>query len=333
MTLKRWNNAFNRFDIETIYISSEAVTVTNQRFNLGTLHEKLKNIFNIWAGQGSGWIIDKIENIWINISNCEPLAGSTYIPLPPELNNSMKGLINLKNKDIECFKWCHVRLLNPQNKYSDRINKQDKKIAETLDYRGINFPMKARDYEIVEERFNINVNVFGYENKVFPLYVSKKSNEQVLNVLLISNEEKSHYVFIKDFNRLMYSEVKTKNQHKKHFCMSCLQNFTTKEILNNHRERCLLINETQAVKYETGTIKFKNFDKQIPIPFKIYADSECLLKIININKGGYTELYQKHIPNSIGAKLVCIDNNFTLPTKIFTGSNSIKEFIEWIFEQ
>ena len=41
--------------------------------------------------------------------------------------------------------------------------------------------MKARDYEIVKERFNINVNVFGYENKVFPLYGSKKSNEKVLN--------------------------------------------------------------------------------------------------------------------------------------------------------
>ena len=71
--------------------------------------------------------------------------------------------------------------------------------------------MKARDYEIIEERFNINVNVFGYENNVFPLYISKTSDEQVLNVLLISNEEKSHNVFIKDFNRLMYSEVKTKN--------------------------------------------------------------------------------------------------------------------------
>ena len=52
--------------------------------------------------------------------------------------------------------------------------------------------MKTHDYEIVEERFNINANVFGYENKVFPLYVSKKSNKQVLNVLLMSNEEKSH---------------------------------------------------------------------------------------------------------------------------------------------
>ena len=203
-------------------------------------------------------------------------------------------------------------------------------MLKTLDYRGINFPIKARDYEIVEERFNINVNVFGYGNKIHPLYVSKKSNEQELNVLLISNEEKSHYVFIKDFNRLIYS--KTKHKDRKHFCMACLQNFTTKEILNNHRETCLSINGTQAVIYETGKIKFKNFDKQIPIPFKIYADTECLLKRIDIKEGKYTKLYQKHIPNSTGAKLVCIDNRFTLPTKIFTGSNCIKEFIEWVFE-
>ena len=51
---------------------------------------------------------------------------------------------------------------------------------------------------------------FCYENNFFPLYVSKKSNEQVLNELLTSNDGKSHYVYIKDFNRLMYSEVKKK---------------------------------------------------------------------------------------------------------------------------
>ena len=66
--------------------------------------------------------------------------------------------------------------------------------------------------------------------------------------------KKNLTVFINDFSRLMYT--KTKHKDKKHFCMSCLQNLTTKEILNNHRERCLLIN------------------KQIPIPFKIYKDSE-----------------------------------------------------------
>ena len=161
------------YDIQKIYIRSDAMTVTNQRFNLNAAYEKLKILLDIWDGPGSGWVVDKIEDIYINVSNYDLLVGRSYIPLPPELNNSMKGLINLKNKDIECFKWCHVRFINPQSRNSDRINKQDKKIAKTLDYRGINFPMKARDCEIVEERFNINVNVFRYENKVFPLYVSK----------------------------------------------------------------------------------------------------------------------------------------------------------------
>ena len=81
----------------------------------------------------------------------------------------MKGLVNIKNKDIECFKWCHIRLINPQNTNPERIKKQDKKIVSTLDYREINFPMKARDYEIIEERFEINVNVFGYGNNIFLL--------------------------------------------------------------------------------------------------------------------------------------------------------------------
>ena len=119
------------------------------------------------------------------------VVSSSYIPFPPELNSPMKGLINIKNKDTKCFKWCHTRfIIHTTNSHSERINKQDKKMAST--YRGISFPMKARDYKVVEERFNINVNIFGYQNKVFPLYVSKKSNEQELNVLLMSNEEKSH---------------------------------------------------------------------------------------------------------------------------------------------
>ena len=52
--------------------------------------------------------------------------------------------------------------------------------------------------------------------------------------------------------------TKTKHKGRKHFCMACLPNFTTKEILNKHREQCLLINNTQAVTCETGIIKFRN---------------------------------------------------------------------------
>ena len=79
------------------------MTVTDKKFNLNSVYEELKHELDIWGEGGSGWTIDKIENIWIKISNYGSLAGSSYIPLPPKLNNSMEGLVNIKNKDIECF--------------------------------------------------------------------------------------------------------------------------------------------------------------------------------------------------------------------------------------
>ena len=63
-----------------------------------------------WTGQGSGWIVDKIEDIYIKICNYDPLSGSTYIPLPLELNSPMKGLINPKNKDKTINVLCGVIL-------------------------------------------------------------------------------------------------------------------------------------------------------------------------------------------------------------------------------
>ena len=49
--------------------------------------------------------------------------------------------------------------------------------------------MKRHDYELVEERFEMNVNAFCYKNKVYPIYISEISNTQVSNVLLITSEE------------------------------------------------------------------------------------------------------------------------------------------------
>ena len=135
--------------------------------------------------------------------------------------------------------WCHVRLIDPTNSHPERISKQNKKIAANLNYSGIVFPLDFNDYELIENRFEMNINVFGYENKVYPLYVSKKPHTQTFNLLLITEKDKSHYVFIKDFYRLMFS--RTKHKDKKHHCMSCLQSFTKEEILNQHKKQCLLI--------------------------------------------------------------------------------------------
>ena len=108
--------------------------------------------------------------------------------------------------------------------------------------------------------------------------------------------------------------------------------FYYEEILSNHKKQCLLINGCQAVNYESGTIKFINHNKQIPILFKIYANTECFLKSVNSYEGEHTMKYQEHIPNSIGAKSVCIDDRFTLPSIIFKGKDCINKFITWILD-
>ena len=201
------------------------------------------------------------------------MQGSLYIKLLIELQNALKGLINLKNEDNECFRWCHIRYLNPQEKNPQRIKNSDRQYINNLDYSGVTFPLATKDYHKIEAQNNININVFGYEKKQFyPIYISKQKNEQVLNLLLITDGEKSHYVLIKDFNSLMTH--KTKHNGKKYFCMHCLQAFTSIRILDLHKENCLLINGEQAIKMPKrgSAVYFKNRHKQQAAPFVIYAD-------------------------------------------------------------
>ena len=123
---KRINN--NEFDTKTLHFNSIIKTVINQRYPLNDSFGEILNLLDIWINEGSGLVMDEIKGLYINISNYEPLLGGSYIPLPKVLNNSMKGLINLKNKDYKCFMWCHIRLINLTNSHPERINKQDKKL-------------------------------------------------------------------------------------------------------------------------------------------------------------------------------------------------------------
>ena len=97
-----------------------------------------------------------------------------------------------------------------------------------------------------------------------------------MDLLPLIDNDKSYYVYIKDFNRFMFHKIKNKN--KKWFFKSCLQCFSRENVLIKHKENCLIINGKQSVKLEEGIIKFKNYFKQIPVLFKIYADFECNLK-------------------------------------------------------
>ena len=106
-------------------------------------------------------------------------------------------MINIQNiDDSECFKWYLVRYLNPVDHNPRRITKADKGFANKLDFENIKFPLKIRDIHKIEK--------IAQKNKT----VSKKcSEEKHVDLLLIGEEVKRHYVLIKDFSTFMYDHT------------------------------------------------------------------------------------------------------------------------------
>ena len=229
---------------KTAFFNGKAKTITkanDMENELSMSRQEILNVIDKWVSEGSGWVIDSINNHCINVTTYKLLHGSSYIELPTELRNPKKRLINIKNKDGECFRWCHIRHLNPQVEHPERIKKGDKQMINELNYDGITFLVTQKQYNKIETQNSIKINVFGYENgQPFPIHISKEAFKDPINLLLITKDKKKHYVLIKDFNSFMYNQTKHKN--KKHFCMYCLQCFSSERILANHVNNCLTIN-------------------------------------------------------------------------------------------
>ena len=103
----------------------------------------------------------------------------------------------------------------------------------------------------------------------------------------------------------------------------------------NVKEFCLSINGAQSVRLGKGSTEFKNYFKQIPVPFKIYADFECNLKSVESYEGSYSKKKKKKkkIPSSFSYKLVWVDDKFSQPIVVFRGRNDAYKIIEAILKE
>ena len=86
--------------------------------------------------------------------------------------------------------------------------------------------------------------MFGYENELFfPIYFSDQKFKDSMDLLLLFDDDKSHYAYIKDFDGFIFH--KTKNKNKKSFCRNCLQCFSRESTFIKHKENCLSVNGKQ----------------------------------------------------------------------------------------
>ena len=320
VSLKKYRSN-GEIEFAPVYFNSSTKKIINHRYKLDQSFQEILYRIDAWINRRSGWIIELIESQYINISTYTQLVRRSYIDLLIEIKHPKKGLINIKNNDQKCFLWCHVRHINPVKEHAERIKNIDREFA-----------VQEKDFKKVEVQNNICVNVFGYENKlIIPIYVSDQKFKDTIDSLLLINDDQSHYVYIKDFNTFMFH--KTKNKNKKWFCKSCLQCFSSESVLIKHKEDCLSINGQQSINLEKGTIEFKNYFKQLPVPFKIYADFECNLKSVECYEGTYTKIYHEHVPCSYAYKIVCIDDKYSKSIVVYRGVNAAYEFIKSILKE
>ena len=288
-------------DQATFY--NEQTPLTNEdEIDLDEVFSILIERVEKYLKNGSNWTIERIETLWLNIAKYQPLRGGSYIDLPKYIKDK-KAVINVKNIDSNCLRWSLRSALFSTSNHSDRPSSYP--VEDGLNFDGILAPTPISQIKKVERQNNLAINVFGVEKGVrdkkvvynpFPLQLSKQPDEiPRINLLLIDKEEdkdnqgnqgnqgtRMHYAWIKDLNRLLYDQ----NLHKSrtYFCERCLHGYSREDLLEQHKPECRGHGKRaigiQMPTKEKSILKFVDYQKQLKVPYIIYADFESIINKI-----------------------------------------------------
>ena len=282
-------------------------------------------VFDLKFQVGSGWVFSKILYFEIRTAPYDPLAGSSYIDLPPYLKNK-KAIINVKNEDQQCFKWALLSALHPVDRDAERVSKY-KQYDNELNFEGIQFPVDVKKIPKFERQNNISVNLVGYsDNKMSILHSSKKKYDKSIDLIIINEDEKNHYCWIKSYSRFMGAA----DRHRTYWCRNCHAHFYSEEKLEIHKQLCYDNKEAIIEIPKEKTIKFKNVQFTEYVPYVIYADFESTLYKINTcipnPHNPYTVETQSHVPNSFCYAVVY--EGRIVRQKLYRGDDAAKVFVK-----
>ena len=292
------------------------------------------------SAEGTGWHFVRVIDLELHTVNYTPLNGSSYINLPKVLKDK-KAIINMKNDCNKCFLWCVLRALNLKDKNNELIDGDLKSKIEMVDMGDIKYPVELKDIKKFESlNSDIAISVFAYNEKdgVYPLRRSEHRDRlHKIKLLLITEEDKTHYCLIKNMSRLVSSQT-SKHNGAIFICEGCLNSFKTEKSLKAHEEYCNTNECTKINMPEKGSgLFFKELCKSQRVPFIIYADTESLLKPLQSCESDprqkFTHKYQKHEPISFSYYIKCFDDNvLNLKPRTYTGKDAMQKFVEWIEE-
>lgn len=303
--------------------------------------------------RGSGWSLLNVNNLDLRVhKRGYGDRGSSFIPLPAKIKDT-KSCINVQNNDNECFRYSMLAkfLVHEGVQHPERPNRIYQELNGRYNFNVLNYPVSLTDIERFE-RHNpgVSVNVFGLDtrNNVYPLKVVSRELADHTDLLLLTDDTVSHYVYIKNFTRLIHYQLTKRNSPitvcKRCFCFKNISaNRGGRSWLTEHSKLC---GDHAAVKVTLPTpinsvLKFKNTHHQYRIPIVIYADFESsLIPVENVDPDAPDSgKYQKHEPNSyclLVKSTLSYEHlqHYDIPTKpkLYRGEQAAKRFVDDLYD-
>lgn len=272
-----------------------------------------------YISRGSGFILDTIDGLLLAVYTYTPMGGSSYIQLPSFIDRK-RGTINPQNMDQQCFKWA-ILAKHVMGTSVCRVGVNYTKHEDKYNFEGISFPTPLSDIAKFEKNnIGVSVNVYGIEKKfqpprkyptyeIYPLRVVDEEKADHFDLLLLTDENGLHYVYISNFSRLIRAQ-KTGHDGRVVFCKRCFTSFDNRSnklklsgqvALEHHKKICGAHKPILPVMPEEGgCIEFKSWTNTVRHPFVLYADFEALLVKTDEVKGKSTNLVHRHEAMSYG---------------------------------
>jgi len=316
------------------------LVATGHSFDFDKLVDELNSAVDNFNSRGSGFILNIVSHFTLLITQYRPLSGSSYIPTPPSIAKK-RAVINVKNNDQRFFLWSLLSCL-----YQPRSNATSvysyTKYQDTLNFDGLTFPIRPKDipkFEKQNPEISVNVISLDPENKGYCIEFLSPEHHRPhhINLLLIHDPDSqtSHYVWIKNFSRLLHG--RTKSGGASFVCNSCLNVFSSQRVLNAHIPNCLQ-HAPQQVLYPPSNdckLSFKDHDKQHPFKFYCVCDFESFLKPADnvdddVVSNAKTHIVDEHRVSGYCCYRVTDLDQYQTPPVVYSGDNPLSHFYEHI---
>ena len=279
----------NRMEVSSFFHGAMQTLLRSEDFedSYQSSLNKIWQSFDVYLKRGSGWLLERVEKILLNTYTYTPIKISSYIPTPKALAAKL-ALINVQNeKDKKCFEYSVNAALHHEEIDQSNAQRPGQYTPFMGQLEGCKEPMTVNDIPRFEKLNNLPISVYRWDDEaemICPLYMTKMRGKDPINLLLIEGEEHYHFVWIKNYNRLLHCEG---SKHAKVHCPYCCYGFRKdrngEANLAKHKKHCRPHGGQRTTYLEEGEnkIQFKEWEKMQKLPFTIYADFETINKKVD----------------------------------------------------